>query len=75
MVTGRVTCEWKTNQLTARGNVDFKNAVGTIEFPAGRNISTIAVEIIDNNVPELGKMFHVQLYNPTGGGMCITFTL
>lgn len=74
-IIGRVTCEWKTNQKTARGNIDFRDAVGTIELQAGKNVSTITINILDNNTPELEKVFNVQLYNPSGGGMsCIYFT-
>eukprot|EP00794_Sanderia_malayensis_P009868 gene9868-10878_t len=66
---GTVTCEWKTNPLTARADVDFTSSIGTISFAPGVNSTQISIPIIDNSVPELGKTFRVQLYNPTGGAV------
>ena len=73
LFTGRVGCDWKTNQISARGNVDFRDGVGSIVLQPGENMTTISIEIIDNKTPELEKMFNVQLYNPTGKGISIGF--
>lgn len=34
----------------------------------GEKVKYINVTIIDNMVPELDKVFRVELYNPNGGG-------
>lgn len=39
-----------------------------MEFKEGERFKYINVTIIDNEVPELEKVFKVELYSPVGGG-------
>lgn len=39
-----------------------------LDFLPGERHKYISVNIIDNPVPELDKVFRVELYNPDGGG-------
>lgn len=46
-----------------------------LDFLPGERFKFIPVTIVDNNVPELDKVFRVELYNPDGGGqICETRT-
>lgn len=45
-----------------------QNAEGLLDYLPGERIKYINVTIIDNSVPELDKVFRVELYNPQGGG-------
>ena len=38
-------------------------------------MTTLLIDLLDNDIPELGKSFTVQLYNPSGGGKltCISY--
>lgn len=45
-----------------------KNADGLLDFLPGERLKYINLTIIDNSVPELDKVFRVELYNPQGGG-------
>lgn len=39
-----------------------------LDFLPGERLKFITVTIVDNPVPELEKIFRVELYNPDGGG-------
>ena len=39
-----------------------------LDFLPGERLKFITVTIIDNPVPELDKIFRVELYNADGGG-------
>lgn len=39
-----------------------------LDFLPGERFKYISVTVIDNTVPELDKVFRVELYNPDGGG-------
>ena len=39
-----------------------------LDFLPGERFKYISVTVIDNPVPELDKVFRVELYNPDGGG-------
>ena len=65
-----MTCEWKTNQVSAREGIDYTTGIGRLTFAPGVNSTTLNIPILDNNIPEIEKVFRVQLYNPTGGGTC-----
>lgn len=39
-----------------------------LDFLPGERLKFINVTIVDNPVPELDKIFRVELYNPDGGG-------
>lgn len=39
-----------------------------LDFRPGERLKFITVTITDNSVPELDKIFRVELYNAEGGG-------
>lgn len=39
-----------------------------LEFLPGERLKFVTVTIVDNPVPELDKIFRVELYNAEGGG-------
>lgn len=46
-----------------------------LDFLPGERLKFITVTIIDNPVPELDKIFRVELYNVDGGGEKMITTL
>ncbi len=46
----------------------WQDTEGFLDFLPGERFKYINVTIIDNSVPELDKVFRVELYNPNGGG-------
>lgn len=46
----------------------WQDSEGILEFREGQNLKYINVTIVDNSVPELDKMFRVELYKVEGGG-------
>lgn len=46
----------------------WQDTEGFLDFLPGERFKYINVTIIDNLVPELDKVFRVELYNPNGGG-------
>lgn len=45
-----------------------QDSEGVLEFLPGDRLKFINVTIVDNPVPELEKVFRVELYNADGGG-------
>ncbi|XP_026067280.1 adhesion G-protein coupled receptor V1 [Carassius auratus] len=64
---GRVTVGYRTSPFTAAGSEDYEDTEGFLDFLPGERFKYINVTIIDNSVPELDKVFRVELYNPNGG--------
>lgn len=52
-----------------------QDSEGILDFLPGERIKFITVTIIDNPVPELDKIFRVELFNPDGGGEKFEFKL
>lgn len=48
---------------------------GILDFLPGERLKFITVTIIDNPVPELDKIFRVELYNADGGGEKFTIMM
>lgn len=46
----------------------WQDSEGMLDFLPGERLKFITVTIIDNPVPELDKIFRVELYNADGGG-------
>ncbi|XP_068166577.1 adhesion G-protein coupled receptor V1 [Antennarius striatus] len=61
---GRVLVGYRTTPFTASSPEDFE---GILDFLPGERLKFIPVTIIDNPVPELDKIFRVELYDPEGG--------
>uniref|UniRef100_A0A3Q3W600 Adhesion G-protein coupled receptor V1 n=1 Tax=Mola mola TaxID=94237 RepID=A0A3Q3W600_MOLML len=57
---GRVMVGYRTVPFTASSPEDYK---GMLDFLPGERLKFITVTIIDNPVPELEKIFRVELYN------------
>lgn len=49
-------------------SIFWQDTEGFLDFLPGERFKYINVTIIDNSVPELDKVFRVNLYNPNGGG-------
>lgn len=49
-------------------SIFWQDTEGFLDFLPGEKFKYINVTIIDNSVPELDKVFRVNLYNPNGGG-------
>ncbi|XP_058231364.1 adhesion G-protein coupled receptor V1 isoform X3 [Hemibagrus wyckioides] len=64
---GRVLVAYRTTPVTAIDSRDYENAEGLLDFLPGERLKYINMTIIDNSVPELDKVFRVELYNPQGG--------
>ncbi|RXN21226.1 G- coupled receptor 98-like protein [Labeo rohita] len=64
---GRVMVGYRTSPFTAAGSEDYEDTEGFLDFLPGERFKYINVTIIDNLVPELDKIFRVELYNPNGG--------
>ncbi|XP_051546873.1 adhesion G-protein coupled receptor V1 isoform X1 [Myxocyprinus asiaticus] len=64
---GIVMVGYCTSPLSAVGSEDYEDTEGFLDFLPGERLKYINVTIIDNLVPELDKVFRVELYNPNGG--------
>ncbi|XP_072520807.1 adhesion G-protein coupled receptor V1 isoform X2 [Salminus brasiliensis] len=64
---GRVLVAYRTTPLTAISPKDYQDTEGLLDFLPGERLKYINVTVIDNSVPELDKVFRVELYNPEGG--------
>ncbi|XP_030633613.1 adhesion G-protein coupled receptor V1 [Chanos chanos] len=61
---GRVMVGYRTTPFTAVSPEDYE---GLLDFLPGERFKYINVTIVDNPVPELDKIFRLELYNPEGG--------
>ncbi|XP_060927102.1 adhesion G-protein coupled receptor V1 [Limanda limanda] len=64
---GRVIVGYRTTPFTASSPEDYEDSDGVLEFLPGERLKFITVTIIDNPVPELDKIFRVELYNADAG--------
>uniref|UniRef100_A0A665TER5 Adhesion G-protein coupled receptor V1 n=1 Tax=Echeneis naucrates TaxID=173247 RepID=A0A665TER5_ECHNA len=63
---GRVMVGYRTTPFTASSPEDYQ-VNGMLDFLPGERLKFITVTIIDNSVPELDKIFRVELFNADGG--------
>ncbi|XP_041793349.1 adhesion G-protein coupled receptor V1 isoform X2 [Chelmon rostratus] len=61
---GRVMVGYRTTPFTASSPEDYE---GMLDFLPGERLKFVTVTIVDNPVPELDKIFRVELYNADGG--------
>uniref|UniRef100_A0A3Q2PRU9 Adhesion G-protein coupled receptor V1 n=1 Tax=Fundulus heteroclitus TaxID=8078 RepID=A0A3Q2PRU9_FUNHE len=61
---GKVMVGYRTTPFTASSPEDYE---GILEFLPGDRLKFISVTVVDNPVPELEKVFRVELYNAQGG--------
>ncbi|KAK1892564.1 Adhesion G-protein coupled receptor V1, partial [Dissostichus eleginoides] len=64
---GRVMVGYRTTPFTASSPEDYEDSDGVLDFLPGERLKFISVTIVDNPVPELDKIFRVELYNADGG--------
>uniref|UniRef100_A0A4W6G945 Adhesion G-protein coupled receptor V1 n=1 Tax=Lates calcarifer TaxID=8187 RepID=A0A4W6G945_LATCA len=64
---GRVMVGYRTTPFTASSPEDYLDSDGMLDFRPGERLKFITVTITDNSVPELDKIFRVELYNAEGG--------
>lgn len=55
------------------GIVHLQDSEGILDFLPGERLKFITVTISDNPVPELEKIFRVELYDTVGGGESFEF--
>ncbi|XP_041643632.1 adhesion G-protein coupled receptor V1 [Cheilinus undulatus] len=63
---GRIMVGYRTTPFTASSPEDYE-VNGMLDFLPGERLKFITVTIVDNPVPELDKIFRVELYNADGG--------
>nr|XP_056705119.1 adhesion G-protein coupled receptor V1 [Euleptes europaea] len=63
---GMVLVQYRTVSLTAFSPQDYQGITDTLEFLPGERYKYIIINITDNSVPELEKVFKVELLNPNG---------
>uniref|UniRef100_A0A3B4G959 Adhesion G-protein coupled receptor V1 n=1 Tax=Pundamilia nyererei TaxID=303518 RepID=A0A3B4G959_9CICH len=66
-ILGRIMVGYRTTPFTASSPEDYEDSEGMLDFLPGERLKFINVTIIDNPVPELEKIFRVELYNADGG--------
>ncbi|TKS78901.1 G-protein coupled receptor 98 [Collichthys lucidus] len=64
---GRVMVGYRTTPFTASSPEDYEDSEGVLDFLPGERLKFVSVTIIDNPVPELDKIFRLELYNVDGG--------
>ncbi|KAM6930325.1 adhesion G-protein coupled receptor V1 [Xenentodon cancila] len=64
---GRIMVGYRTTPFTASSPEDYEESKGMLDFLQGERVKFINVTIVDNPVPELDKIFRVELYNAGGG--------
>ncbi|CAJ1068549.1 adhesion G-protein coupled receptor V1 [Xyrichtys novacula] len=64
---GRIMVGYRTTPFTASSPEDYEDTEGMLDFLPGERLKFITVTIVDNPVPELDKIFRVELYNTEGG--------
>ncbi|XP_048838820.1 adhesion G-protein coupled receptor V1 [Brienomyrus brachyistius] len=64
---GRVLVGYRTLPFSAVSPEDYEDTEGVLDFLPGERYKYITVNIVDNPVPELEKIFRVELYNPGEG--------
>ncbi|XP_069555964.1 adhesion G-protein coupled receptor V1 [Brachyistius frenatus] len=64
---GRIMVGYRTSPFTASSPEDYEDSEGMLDFLPGERLKFISVTIVDNPVPELDKIFRVELYNADGG--------
>ena len=69
--SGAVTVDYATADDTATAGADYTAASGTLTFPAGTTVQTIAVAVVDDQEAELPEYFTVTLSNASGAGVSV----
>ncbi|KAF7200055.1 adhesion G-protein coupled receptor V1 isoform X2 [Nothobranchius furzeri] len=64
---GRIMVGYRTIPFTAASPEDYEDSDGVLDFLPGERLKFINVTLVDNPVPELEKIFRVELYNVDGG--------
>lgn len=65
--TGAVSCNYRTEDGSAKAGKDFQEAKGTLEFGHGMTTACIPLEILPKGKYESTEDFRVILEEPTGG--------
>lgn len=63
---GTATVQFSTTNGTAAAGSDYVTASGTITFADGETNKTVAITILNDNLPEAMETFDVRLFNPVG---------
>lgn len=66
---GEVSVDWETIDGSAVAGKDYTSGKGTLTFKDGNMKQAINVKLVDDDLPEPDKIFHVKLSNPVGGAI------
>ena len=70
-----VTVQYATANGSAIAGLDYVAKSGTVTFDAGVNTMIIPVTLLDDDIPDPGEVFLVNLSNPGGGATLGFFTV
>lgn len=65
--TGQITCDYKTQDITAKAGADYEESSGTLVFGPGVTNQEIKIPIIDDEAIEKKEKFRVLIHSATGG--------
>jgi solute carrier family 8 (sodium/calcium exchanger) len=65
--SGKVTCDYNTQDVTAKAGDDYEETKGTLEFDRGVTSQQIKIPIIDDEAIEKKEKFRVLAFGATGG--------
>eukprot|EP00746_Dinoflagellata_sp_MGD_P100921 gnl/MRDRNA2_/MRDRNA2_41091_c0_seq1.p1 gnl/MRDRNA2_/MRDRNA2_41091_c0~~gnl/MRDRNA2_/MRDRNA2_41091_c0_seq1.p1 ORF type:complete len:826 (+),score=163.69 gnl/MRDRNA2_/MRDRNA2_41091_c0_seq1:228-2705(+) len=65
--TGKVSCQYRTEDDSARASVDYEESSGELEFEEGQSSATIPLTIKSQGRYERTDAFRIILEEPTGG--------
>lgn len=71
---GTVSVNYVTSSGSAAAGVDYVHTNGVVVFTDGEASKDILVQVIDNSFVQAGRVFNVNLFNPTGGATLLTPT-
>jgi solute carrier family 8 (sodium/calcium exchanger) len=64
--SGRVSCDYRTKDVTAIAGADYEAVEGTLVFEQGETEKTVKIPIVDDNAYEKDETFRLELINATG---------
>jgi solute carrier family 8 (sodium/calcium exchanger) len=65
--SGKITCEFNTQDVTAKAGADYTETTGTLTFDKGVTVQEIKIPIIDDEAIEKKEKFRVIIHSATGG--------
>ncbi|EDQ86066.1 uncharacterized protein MONBRDRAFT_11395 [Monosiga brevicollis MX1] len=66
---GAVTVDWHITSNATITEADVRFAAGRVPFVDGQQYGTLSINVLADDVPELGEAFAILLSNPQGGAV------